>query len=106
MSQMLILLKCDFNPADLSDVFFLYWQAKSTGQMRAPSERRESKESQQQTPQLGISDFMFLQVLGKGSFGKVGMTRVDNEKCSVTKMWRQKNLGIYIVYEESVSDTI
>lgn len=67
-------------------MFFLYRQAKSAGQMRAPSERSESKESEQQTPRLGISDFMFLQVLGKGSFGKVGMTRVDNEKCSVTKI--------------------
>lgn len=86
-----ILLKRGFNQADLSGVFlfvfffvfFLYWQAKSAGQVRAPSVRRESTESQLQTIRLGISDFTFLQVLGKGSFGKVGMTREDNEECSV-----------------------
>lgn len=51
--------------------------------MRTPSERKGSTATQQETPRLGISDFTFLQVLGKGSFGKVGMKREDNEKCSV-----------------------
>lgn len=49
--------------------------------MKAPSEIREKKVVQREVPQLGISDFTFLQVLGKGSFGKVGMTRVAKEKC-------------------------
>ncbi|KAA8582183.1 hypothetical protein FQN60_008923 [Etheostoma spectabile] len=51
--------------------------AKGTGQMRAPTERRESTDTQQQTPRLGISDFTFLQVLGKGSFGKVMLARLN-----------------------------
>lgn len=38
-------------------------------------ERRESVVPEQQTPRLGLSDFTFLQVLGKGSFGKVRLTR-------------------------------
>lgn len=55
-------------------VFFsLHWQVKNAEQTRTPSEGRDCTETQQQLPRLGISDFTFLQVLGKGSFGKVGM---------------------------------
>ncbi|XP_023850194.2 protein kinase C eta type [Salvelinus sp. IW2-2015] len=48
------------------------------GQERALSVRRESETPQQQTRQLGISDFTFLQVLGKGSFGKVMLARLNS----------------------------
>ncbi|XP_039993090.1 protein kinase C eta type isoform X3 [Xiphias gladius] len=53
---------------------------KGAGQMQLPSERRESKKTQQQTPWLGISEFTFLQVLGKGSFGKD-----DDVECTMTE---------------------
>ncbi|XP_039993091.1 protein kinase C eta type isoform X4 [Xiphias gladius] len=52
---------------------------KGAGQMQLPSERRESKKTQQQTPWLGISEFTFLQVLGKGSFGKVMLVRLNSK---------------------------
>ncbi|XP_024293048.2 protein kinase C eta type isoform X1 [Oncorhynchus tshawytscha] len=48
------------------------------GQERALSVRRESETPQQQTRHLGISDFTFLQVLGKGSFGKVMLARLNS----------------------------
>uniref|UniRef100_A0A8C8HGM2 Protein kinase C n=1 Tax=Oncorhynchus tshawytscha TaxID=74940 RepID=A0A8C8HGM2_ONCTS len=38
----------------------------------------ESETPQQQTRHLGISDFTFLQVLGKGSFGKVMLARLNS----------------------------
>uniref|UniRef100_A0A8C6P4S1 Protein kinase C n=1 Tax=Nothobranchius furzeri TaxID=105023 RepID=A0A8C6P4S1_NOTFU len=45
------------------------------------SERREStcSETRQQIPRMGISDFTFLQVLGKGSFGKVMLARLNGK---------------------------
>lgn len=46
--------------------------------MRPPSERKKNVENQMQIPRLGISDFTFLQVLGKGSFGKVGNKKHAN----------------------------
>uniref|UniRef100_A0A8C7RNI9 Protein kinase C n=1 Tax=Oncorhynchus mykiss TaxID=8022 RepID=A0A8C7RNI9_ONCMY len=49
----------------------------SLGQVRALSVRRESGNPQQQTRRLGITDFTFLQVLGKGSFGKVMLARLN-----------------------------
>ncbi|XP_054653612.1 protein kinase C eta type isoform X2 [Dunckerocampus dactyliophorus] len=42
--------------------------------IKKPSERRKSVKSQPEIPHFCISDFTFLQVLGKGSFGKVGKT--------------------------------
>uniref|UniRef100_A0A7N6FAB2 Protein kinase C n=1 Tax=Anabas testudineus TaxID=64144 RepID=A0A7N6FAB2_ANATE len=53
---------------------------KSAGQMVVPSERRESVANEQQTPRLGLSDFTFLQVLGKGSFGKVMLARLNGKE--------------------------
>ncbi|XP_068435937.1 protein kinase C eta type isoform X2 [Clinocottus analis] len=53
--------------------------AKNASQMRSPTDRRESTSTQQQTPRLGISDFTFLQVLGKGSFGKVMLARLNGK---------------------------
>ena len=41
-----------------------------------PPPTREGKEPRQHTRRLGLSDFTFLQVLGKGSFGKVRLDGV------------------------------
>uniref|UniRef100_A0A8C5DTI9 Protein kinase C n=1 Tax=Gouania willdenowi TaxID=441366 RepID=A0A8C5DTI9_GOUWI len=51
---------------------------RKTEPKSAPSERRESINTQLHVPQLGISDFTFIQVLGKGSFGKVMLARLNS----------------------------
>ncbi|CAN9502139.1 unnamed protein product [Ophioblennius macclurei] len=57
---------------------------------RAPSERRQSVDPQQLTPRLGISDFTFIQVLGKGSFGKVMLARLNsNERVFAIKVLKK-----------------
>ncbi|KAL0969039.1 hypothetical protein UPYG_G00221880 [Umbra pygmaea] len=48
------------------------------GHERVLSVRRPSEASQQPTRRLGITDFTFLQVLGKGSFGKVMLARLNS----------------------------
>lgn len=68
------LLKHKYNEVNLCFVF-VFLKVKNSEQVRVPTERRESTASQQHVPRLGISNFTFLQVLGKGSFGKVGKTR-------------------------------
>lgn len=72
-----------FKCMDLIFVWFL--QVRGSEPSKMPSEKKESmaSETQQQTLRMGISDFTFLQVLGKGSFGKVGIIGKENGECSM-----------------------
>ncbi|XP_075874173.1 protein kinase C eta type isoform X2 [Nelusetta ayraudi] len=49
-------------------------------QKRPLSERKENREIQQVLPRLGMSDFTFIQVLGKGSFGKVMLAKLNGKE--------------------------
>uniref|UniRef100_A0A7N8WX45 Protein kinase C n=1 Tax=Mastacembelus armatus TaxID=205130 RepID=A0A7N8WX45_9TELE len=72
---------CGVNSVELANKLAeMGLQAKGVSPMMPPSERRESTETQQHTPKLGISDFTFLQVLGKGSFGKVMLARLQSKE--------------------------
>uniref|UniRef100_A0A8C9V3C8 Protein kinase C n=1 Tax=Scleropages formosus TaxID=113540 RepID=A0A8C9V3C8_SCLFO len=63
-----------------------------TAHQRSLSVRHEdqSEAPEQQTRRLGISDFTFLQVLGKGSFGKVMLARMnDAERVFAVKVLKK-----------------
>uniref|UniRef100_A0A3Q3X1Z0 protein kinase C n=1 Tax=Mola mola TaxID=94237 RepID=A0A3Q3X1Z0_MOLML len=69
---------CGVNSVELANTL-AEMGLQAEGIAKVPSERRESQETRQQIPRLGISDFTFLQVLGKGSFGKVMLAKLNRK---------------------------
>nr|XP_061824833.1 protein kinase C eta type-like isoform X3 [Nerophis lumbriciformis] len=65
-------------------------RTKSEHQTKTPKERKISFKPHLEVPRFCISDFTFLQVLGKGSFGKVMLAKLNkNDKVFAVKVLKK-----------------